>query len=135
MKHLSYSELLTAPAKVQFLFMASMNNQPVGGKMIDEAIAEHPEYFPDEVEHRRKWALIPQSVHDNYLAEREVLRKKCYKDMPPSKGIIGWVMDESKDDYNSWQKDYDKCREVELPLAEALHKKYYSQYGIEFSGW
>lgn len=135
MKDLTYKELLEAPARVQFLYTMAIAKQPVGSQMIEDAIKESPEYFPDELEHRRKWALIPQTVHDEYWAEREQLRTECYKAMPPSKGISGWAMDESKEDYNNWNTAYQKCREIEKPLAEAIYKKYYGQYGIEFNGW
>ena len=135
MKNLTYKELLEAPARVQFLYWMASTKQPVGSQMIEDAIKESPEYFPDELEHRRKWALIPQCVHDEYWAGKEKLRTECYKDMPPSKGIIGWAFDESGDDYNNWNTAYQKCREIEKPLAEALHKKYYGQYGIEYNGW
>ena len=53
--------------------------------------------------------------------------------MPPSKGIIAWLDD--VEGYAEWNKSYSKCREVEKPLAEEIHKKYYGQYGIEYNGW
>jgi hypothetical protein len=110
-----------------------MMKEPVGSQVIEEAMSENPEYFPDELEHRRKWALIPQSVHDEYLAEMQKLRTECYKDLPPSKGIIFWV--ENSDDYNKWNEAYKKCREIENPLEKKLHKKYYGKYGIDYNGW
>ncbi len=133
MKILTDKELIKAPSRVQFLYWMAFSKQPVGSQMIEDALREKPEYFPDEIEHRRKWALIPQSVHDEYYAEKEILHNICYKDMPPSKGILGWIRDGNG--YKEWNDAYNKCREVEKPLAEALHKKHYEQYGIEYSGW
>ena len=101
--------------------------------MIEHAIKESPEYFPDEIEHRRKWALIPQQVHDDYWKEREILRTKVYKEMPPSKGILGWIDDPKG--LEAWHAKWKECRENEKPLAAALHKKFYGQYGVEWSGW
>lgn len=60
MKDLSYAEFEKAPSKVQFLYVAAIMKQPVGSQMIEDAIKDHPEYFPDELEHRRKWAAIPK---------------------------------------------------------------------------
>ena len=133
MKDLTYKELLEAPAKVQLLYTMAMAKQPVGMKMLEDAIADHPEYFPDELEHRRKWALIPQQVHDDFWKEREILRTEMYKEMPPSKGILGWINDPKG--YEEWNIAYEKCRKAEEPLAAALHKKFYGQYGIEWNGW
>ena len=135
MKDLTLEEYLKAPIKVQFLYSMSLMKEPVGAEMAEEAIKESPEYFPDELENRRKWDLIPQKVHDEYQLEREKLREECYKDMPPSKGILDWIRDENKDGYNKWNEAWDKCNEIEKPLAKAIHKKYYSKYGIEFNGW
>ncbi len=128
MKDLSYDELLKAPAKVQFLYVRAMLKEPVGISMCEEAMKEHPEYFPDELEYRRKYALIPQHVHDLYYQEKDVLHNECYKSLPASKGLIGWLDDPKG--YEEWNKVYTKCREKEKPLEEALHKKHYSEYGI-----
>lgn len=132
MKDLTYKELLDAPAVVQFIYMAATQKIPVGGEMIDEAISKHPEYFPDELDHRRKWELIPQSVHDEYFKECEKLRTDCYKDLPPSKGILGWMND--PEGFEQWNIAYQKCREIEKPLAAALHEKFYGKYGIKYLG-
>ena len=133
MKWLTDKQFLEAPARVQFIYTMAMAKQPVGSKMIKDAIKESPEYFPDELEHRRKWALIPQQVHDDYWKEREILRAEMYKGMPPSKGILGWIKDPKG--YEEWSKKYDECRKAEEPLAAALHKRFYGQYGIEWNGW
>lgn len=133
MKNLSYKEVLESPAKVQFLYTMAMSKQPVGMKILNDAIAEHPEYFPDEVEHRRKWELIPQQVHDDYLKEREALRIEMYKEMPPSKGILGWIDDPKG--YEEWNIAYEKCKKAEEPLVAALYEKFYGQYGVEWNGW
>lgn len=133
MKDLSYAELEKAPSRVKFLYMMAIMKQPVGSKMIEEAIKDHPEYFPDELEHRRKWASIPQSVHDEYWEEWQKLDKEVYKDLPPSNGIIGWLDD--REGYENWNKVRKRCYDAGQPLFKALHQKYYGQYGIEYNGW
>lgn len=133
MKNLTHKELLEAPANVQFLYTMAMAKQPVGMKMLEDAIEDYPQYFPDELEHRRKWALIPQQVHDDYLKEMEILRTEMYKEMPPSKGVLGWINDPKG--YEEWNIAYEKCKKAEEPLVAALYEKFYGQYGIEWKGW
>ena len=53
-----------APAIIQWLYLSAMAKQPVGRSVFEDAMQKHPEYFPAELEYRRKWDLIPQSVHD-----------------------------------------------------------------------
>lgn len=55
MKVLSGKELWDAPSIVQFIYVMSVAKQPLGSQMIEEAMSKHPEYFQDELEHRRKW--------------------------------------------------------------------------------
>lgn len=128
MKVLTYQELLEAPPKVQLLYLKAVVKQPVGSKIVEDAITEHPEYFPDEIEHRIKYSLIPQQVHDDYWKERDVLIAEIYKEMPPSKGILGWF-DDLKG-FQEWNEAYKKCRKAEELLATTLHNKFYGQYGI-----
>jgi len=133
MKNLTYKEYLEAPSRVQFIYNMAMAKQPIGSSMLEKAIEENPEYFPDILEHRRKWSLVPQSVQDEYTKQREILRSEIYKEMPPSKGILGWIEDQKG--YEDWSKKYDECRKKEEPLEKALHDKFYKQYGIEWNGW
>lgn len=128
MKELTYQELLEAPHIVQFLYVRGIFQQAVGSKMLNEAIEKHPEYFPDEVQLRQKWSLIPQRVHDAYLYEIEQMRKAVFKDMPPSKGILGWLDD--PEGYKAWREAYDKFRPIEETREKEIHKKYYGPYGL-----
>jgi len=132
MKDLTEKEFFEAPSKVQYIYMMGMMKQPIGSSIYEDAIKEHPEYFPDEVEHRRKWDAIPQEVHDKYSEEYWKLDEEVMKDVPPSKGIIGWIDDQ--EGYSEWNKKWTEANEKAKPLREALHKKFYSEYGIEWNG-
>ena len=103
----------------------------MSSKLIEDSIKDSPEYFTDELEYRRKWDLIPQQVHDEYLKERAALNREIYKDMPPSKGILEWI--NNIEEYQNWCKKYDECRKKEIPLAKKLHELFYKKYGIEFN--
>lgn len=129
MKDLTDKEFFEAPNKVQYIYMAAMMNQPIGSNIYEDAIKEHPEYFPDEVEYRRKWDAIPQDVHDKYWEEYWKLDKDVMKNVPPSKGIFGWIDDQ--EGYAEWNKKWTEANEKAKPLREALHKKFYSKYNIK----
>lgn len=133
MKDLTEKEFFDAPNKVQFIYMMGMMKHPIGSGIYEDAIKEHPDYFPDEVEHRRKWDAIPQEVHDSYWEEYWKLDKEVMKDVPQSKGIIGWIDDQ--EGYAEWNKKWTEANEKAKPLRKALHKKFYSEYGIEWNGW
>ena len=79
MKYLTPKEFSKAPAKIQWLYTMALVKQPIGSSTLENAIKEHPEYFPDELEHRRKYDLIPQQVHDDYWKEWRVLIDEMYK--------------------------------------------------------
>jgi len=133
MKYLNEKEFFEAPSKVKYIYMMGMMKIPIGSSTYEDVIKEHPEYFPDEVEHRRKWDAIPQEVHDNYLEEYWELDKEIMKNVPPNKGIMGWIDDQ--EGYSEWNKKWTEAYEKGNPLREALHKKFYSKYGIEWNGW
>jgi len=133
MKDLTDKEFFEVPNKVQYIYMMGMMKQPIGSSTYEKAIKEHPEYFPDEVEHRKKWAAIPQEVHDKYWEEYWKIEEEVMKDVSPSKGIMGWIDDQ--EGYSEWNKKWTEANEKAKPLREALHKKFYSEYGIEWNGW
>jgi hypothetical protein len=66
MKRLTYNELLAAPIDVQHLFVAAMLDKPVGSTIMERAIENHPEYFPEERFLRDNKDKIPDEVHAAY---------------------------------------------------------------------
>lgn len=130
MKKLTEKELQEAPNDVQYVYMCSIINHPIGINTYQEAVKKHPEYFPEEVEYNKKWNLIPQEVHDSYWKEYLELDKEIMKNVPPSKGIFGWAKD--PEGLNEWEKTYYEAEEKGRPLRKELHQKHYSKYGIDF---
>jgi hypothetical protein len=125
-----YIDILNAPAKVQFLRVAAMCKTPVGSKIYNEAIEEHPEYFPEEVEYRRKQALIPESVREAHSKGWAEIVSALNKEFPKGQGI-SWAIE----NHEEWSRINDERKKKELPLMKALHEKHYSKYGIEWNGW
>lgn len=62
-------DFLNAPSSVQFVKMMAVMEQPIGLEMYERALKDGPEYFPEEIEYRSKWALIPKEVKDAYSKE------------------------------------------------------------------
>jgi len=120
MKQLTNKEFISAPPIVQYLYSTCLFKIPVGSKMIDDAILLHPEYFPDEVEYRRKWNLIPQEVHDLYLHEKNELNAGDKKE-----GEM----------FSEWIDRYIHRSEEMKSLEKQLHQKHYGKYGIEYNGF
>lgn len=81
MKDLTVKEFEDAPVNVQYIYMCAVLKQPIGLDTYEDAIKEHPEYFPDEIKHRKKSEKIPQEVHDAYFEERYKLEEEIFKDV------------------------------------------------------
>jgi hypothetical protein len=128
MKILTIKELLDAPNTVQHIYISAMTGNPVGSSVCEEAIDKHPEYFLDIIERRKRWAAIPQKVHDNYWEAYRNLDNEILKNVPESKGIIYWA--DNPNEYVKWNNEYTKAKEQGRLLYENLHKKFYSKYGF-----
>jgi hypothetical protein len=133
MKDLTEEELLKAPHIIKIIYMSAISKVPIGSGTYERAIEDHPEYFPETIEHRRKWKLIPQEVHDEYWKEYWQIYKEIMKDVPPSKGIFGWI--QNLDEWTEWNKLYQEAKEKGKHLHKNLHEKHYSKYGIEWQEW
>lgn len=131
MKDLTLKEFSDAPAIVQFVFGISAINGTISSTIFDKALDEHPEYFPEEVEHRRKWNSIPQQVHDDYSKEWTLLlESEIYTEVGASKGFM-WMIDHPNE-YDDWSIEYGKCKKNKEPLFKKLHERFYGPYGIEY---
>lgn len=120
------------PAIVMFVKMAEVTGGMIGKSTYERAIAEYPEHFPEEVEHRRKWALIPQEVHDAYEAEFCAMREELYKDIPPpGSGLVYWMSHQKE--MSDWFKERDKLRPEEEKQTATLRNKHYGPFGITFN--
>jgi hypothetical protein len=134
MKDLTHDEFEKAPHTIQYLYMMALSKSPVGTAAIESAMKDYPEYFPDELEHRRKWDLIPQDVHNEYWGKFFLLHSECYKSLPRDTGILQWATGDNEG-YKKWNEEYEKCRKKEKeaePLFRKLHAEYYEKWGIPY---
>ena len=124
----SYEEIQQAPSLIQFLWINSMGDFPIGLSAYQKAMREHPEYFPDEIARQERWDKVPQEVHDAYWKEFWQMSNELHKDSTPNKGMIYWC--DHPEEYEKWKKDWDKIRPIEEQKEKELHKKYYEPYGV-----
>jgi hypothetical protein len=131
MKALSIKELEAAPKKIQWLYMMAYAKQPVGASIFDKVLEEYPEYFPDEIEARRKWAAVPESVNDAYWQEWKSMHDEVFRALPKNNGgILYWI--DHPEEFKEWNRIYAQCRKVEIVREKELHQKHYAPYGIEY---
>jgi len=97
-------------------------------KMINEAINEYPEYFPEIVERNRIFASIPLGVHEAYDKELKEIEDR-FKSIegPESLGIMGWIKNPDKlwDYDNFWGPKWKERDEKEESLKEKHYKAFY----------
>lgn len=138
------TRLQDTPSLVLFVKGMAMIGEPISFSLYEEALTKYPEYFSEEIECKRKWDAIPQSVHDEYqnlsetqlfpseeeLKEYEaILGPEPFPELPG--GIIQRVMHpEHEEEYaiqDQWNKKLFALRSVK---QKELRDKYYGPYGI-----
>jgi hypothetical protein len=132
MKKLTEHELQSAPPVIKFIYLASLSKTPIGYALYEQALLEHPSYFPEEILFRKQWDSIPDQVHDAYRKERNELHQREFANLPPNKGIWYWCT--HQEEYENWSKQHQACWQRELKQAEQIHNKYYHRYGIKWNG-
>lgn len=58
--------LNSMPNSVMFVIAMGISNTPISLETYERALAEGPEWFPDEIEFRRKWDLVPSWIKEAY---------------------------------------------------------------------
>lgn len=91
----------------------------------DEVIEMYPEYFPEITEYRRKWALVPQEVHDAYNKEFQEQSAKLDDRYPTKSMAEGASLEEVLDQISIKMGE---LREIMKPIYE----RHYSEYGLKF---
>jgi hypothetical protein len=128
MKMNLYDKIDKTPHKVLYVQMCAMSNIPIGMSLYDEVLSEYPEYFPEEVEHKKKWESVPQEVKDAYWKEYWKFHETLWKNEPKSGGLLAYIND--TDESKKFNEAYKRLRPLEEAKEKELHKKYYSKYGI-----
>lgn len=132
MKRLSKEELQKAPVIIQQMHHMALANLPMmmAHSRYMSLVADYPEYFPDVIERRRKWAAIPDEVHAEYKKKSEELREALEHLRPNyTMGMHEWL-DEDGDAFLQ-HKTYSEAHKNQRDERIALHRSTYSPYGIE----
>ncbi len=119
----------------------------VGYTLLNEMIEKYPEWFQEEVEHRRKWDSIPQETKDEYFNTNQSLepyRVKTHEQIGEAPfpellglGIIGRIEHYNKPNFREiedkhlenekWSK---KLHEIILAEDIKLYNKLFNEYGL-----
>lgn len=118
MKQMTYQDLIKAPGTVQTIFISSLIRKPVGLSLYLNTVKDFPEYFPEEIERRDKWAAIPDHVHKIYEFKLSKLEKPTFS----SKGILYYSQhpEESKKLMDALD-EYDK-------IEQEIFNSHYADY-------
>lgn len=127
----SLEEINNLPHKIQYLYMKSFMNQPIGMSFYEECIEEHPEYFQEEIKRRDKWNSIPQEVKDAYYNELNAKEAEINEGIPHlGKGILYYC--EHPDEYDEYDREYKKREPKRKKMRKKIHDKYFEKYGVEY---
>lgn len=133
------SDYIKAPPSVQFVKMMAVMDQPVGLEIYERALAEGPEWFPDAIEYRRKWALVPQEVKDAYNADPNSSWAFTFGEIDEDApdivnnwpGIIA-ATDEDWKIHREWHNSdiYKAKLHAKNLLKVEAYNKYFAEYGL-----
>jgi|GEM_PF-6625084 len=124
------------PSSVLFVKMAAYFNMPIGLETFERALKDGPEYFPEEIEYRRKWDAIPQEVKDAYFAESSLYKLHNYDGSEPEI-IRNWpgIISATDDEFKAWNEYHDseayknKVKAQEQKDIEC-YNKHFAKYGL-----
>lgn len=125
MQHLTEKQFEKAPKIVQSIYVLTLLNQPVPGSVMNEAMERYPDYFQEEIQYKKIWEAIPQSVKDAYFDE---LHKALAHSFPDNKGILYWINHQLE--FQEYQKKYEEIRKQNEQIRKDIHKKHFEKYGL-----
>lgn len=132
MKDLTYKELMEAPAIIQFVYLQSAANNPLGSSIIDEAMKDYPQFFKEELELKRRWDAVPEYIKEAYFNEMMLVRKHYDEKTPHyGKGLLFFI--QNREAFNE-QMDAQKEQRANIKIdASHIHNKYLASFGIPFN--
>ena len=96
--------------------------------VVDKAISDYPDWFPEIVERNRIFALIPLGVHEAYGKELKEI-EDWFKEIkgPKSLGVMGWIKNPDKlwEFDNFWKPIWKEREDKEEALKEKHYKHFY----------
>jgi hypothetical protein len=113
------NDITNMPSLVAYVKMSGITGVPIGAATYERAIKEHPEYFPEEVEYRRKYAAIPEiekEYHLRKLMEYEIEKEEELKAAGYVVGIWAFangINNDKGEVFDKIKAKYEKLREEE----------------------
>jgi len=134
-------DINNVPPLVLYVWGMSYDSIPVGTEAFEKAITEHPEYFKEEVEYRKRWDSVPEEIKEAYFNETSGLDyvKEIIDEIgePPypeysRMGIIWWA--QNVDKYPKEISANDKWNDIYYKKLEVhnnkIYNKYFNEYGL-----
>ena len=135
MKHLTDAELKVAPQDVLYIYMSSLATAHgfptfIGSSQLERAIKNHPEYFPDEVEHRRKWASVPEEVKQAHDAEYERRYALLRPGFTPWTGVGIMALARRTPEAIAYEAMIKDTAKAAGAMRREVHNQFYGPYGL-----
>lgn len=135
------------PSKVAFVLGAKYSQTPISFEMYESALKEYPEWFPEEIERRRRWDAIPKDEKDEYyslskewslptdgfLSECEEIFGKMPDPDLRGVGIIQRVTTHEHRDWTAHDNWFKKVFELRHKQEGELYDKYFAKYGFKYN--
>ena len=132
MKDLSYSELVNAPSIIQYIYIASVQNQPIGMSIYEEAMKSYPQFFKEELELRRRWDAVPEHIKEQYFDAMAKMYKTFDEKTPfHGKGIMFFA--NNPDKFSQQMFYVESQRPLKIDEGKKIHNQFLSSFGIQFN--
>jgi len=132
MKDLSYSELVNAPSIIQYIYIASVQNQPIGMSIYEEAMKSYPQFFKEELEIRRRWDAVPPHIKEQYFDAMAKMYEKYARETPfYGKGIMFFA--NNPDKFSEQIAYVEAQRQNKINAGKKIHQQFLSSFGIQFN--
>lgn len=119
------------PTLVKKVQLALYHKQPIPPEIIEDVLTKYPQYFSKEVEKRKAWASIPESVKEAYTKDWTANHVKLFSDFDKKAKYLSLSINPKLEE-QKLQKEYDQLRLKEIVVEKKLHRKYYEKHGVRY---
>lgn len=123
------NDITNMPSIVAYVKFAGLTGTPIGIATYERAIKEHPEYFPEEVEYRRKYAAIPEIEKEWHLNKLMELHDEESKELE-SNGYVSGIWAFANGTNNDKSELFDKIKDKYESLREQEQNRFNKRWKL-----